>query len=92
MSSYKRSKYYAEATINPQDIVEPIGYRILNQEEQKKVSKPKKFGEAKDFFIVDKTLMRQISNVKRKDAIDPIKSLKITDSARKNYIMNGNNI
>jgi hypothetical protein len=42
--------------------------------------------------MVDKTLMRQISNVPRKEAIDPIKSLKITDSARKNYSMNGNNI
>lgn len=44
MHNYKRSKYYAEATLNPQDIVEPIGYKFLNQEEQKKPTKPKKFG------------------------------------------------
>lgn len=44
MHNYKRSKHYAEATLNPQDIVEPIGYKFLNQEEEKKPTKPKKFG------------------------------------------------
>jgi hypothetical protein len=41
---YKKSKFYATATLNPQDIVEPIGYKFLNQAHDKKASKPKNFG------------------------------------------------
>lgn len=87
---YKRSKYYTTATLNPQDIVEPIGYKFLNESESKMPSKPKKYGEAKNMFLVEKTLMRHISTLRTYPS-DVVRNLKISDSARKNFYMNGSN-
>jgi hypothetical protein len=87
---FKRSKYYATATLNPQDIVEPIGYKFLNDGEEKKPIKPKKYGEVKNVFLVEKTLMRHISTLRTYTA-DVLKNLKVSESARKNFYMNGSN-
>lgn len=41
---YRRSKYYEQAQLNPLDIVEPIGYKYLNQEQKSKTVVRKKEG------------------------------------------------
>lgn len=33
---YKRSKYYQEATLDPFEIVEPIGYKFLSEGSEKR--------------------------------------------------------
>lgn len=87
---FKRSKYYAQATLNPEDIAEPIGYKFLNATEDKKATRTKKHGEAKSIFLIDKSLIRHISSL-RMQSTEVIKSLKICESARKNFYMNGTN-
>ena len=87
---FKRSKYYSAATLNPQDIVEPIGYKFLNEAEERKVAKQKKYGEAINIFLVVRSLNRQISTLRLPPA-ELAKNLKVTESARKNFYMNGQN-
>ncbi len=87
---YKKSKYYSSATLSPFDIVEPIGYKFLAPEDKKPTTK-KVYGEAKNKFLVDKSLIRHISSLRTYNSDVP-KFLKESESARKNYYMNGPNI
>mgnify|MGYP003456680596 CR=1 FL=1 len=60
---YKRSKYYSSATLSPSDIVEPIGYKFLASEEKRTITK-KVYGETKNKFLIDKSLIRHISSLR----------------------------
>ena len=42
---YQRSKYYQQARLDPLQIVEPIGYNYLNQQQQSHTTHKKKQGE-----------------------------------------------
>lgn len=86
---YERSSYYAKAVLDPCRIIEPIGYSFLNETDSKKQVFKKKEGELKYKFVVEKTLMKQISS---RGTRDIGKFLKVEDAPRKNFYISGQNL
>lgn len=58
---YQKSKYYAITKLDPLQIVEPIGYKYLNQSQKPKITIKRKEGEAMVKYISDSSLSKQLS-------------------------------
>lgn len=89
---YKRSKYYQQAALDPLNVIEPIGYKYLQQTSKPKIALKKKEGEAIIKSVNDHSLTKQLSQ-RSAPLSDVEKYLKITESnQRKNFNLNGQNL
>lgn len=88
---YKRSKYYEEAALDPLDIVEPIGYKFLSEGNEKRPPVKRNYGELKNKFLLEKSLIRHISSI-RTPAYELPRALRECESTRKNSLASGVNI
>lgn len=89
---YQKSKYYAQAQLDPLSIIEPIGYKYLNDAQKPKPLLKKREGEAVPKSLTDITLTKLIS-ARGTAHRDVEKYMKLTPSNnRKNYNLNGQNL